>query len=107
MMEDQNLDIRCGLFLSIQINKSVIEECIDNEVQIYLADDGGVENYQGFEFANIGDNTYEDMFYEEFKSRYIDRLNNDRVVYDDIIDNLVNEYINKKWINIVYDISNN
>lgn len=107
-MEDQNLDIRCGMILNIQINKSVINDYIDDEVQSYLeCNDGDVENYQGFEFTRCGDNTYSDMFIEEFKSQYIDRLNNNQVVIDDIIDNLVNEYINKNWINILYGVSNN
>lgn len=107
-MEDQNLDIRCGMILNIQINKSVINDYIDDEIQSYLeCNDGDVENYQGFEFARCGDNTYSDMFIIEFKSQYIDRLNNNQVVIDDIIDNLVNEYINKNWINILYGVSDN
>lgn len=109
-MEDQNLDIRCGMILNIQINKSVINDYIDNELQLYLeCNDGDVENYQGFEFARCGDNTYSDMFIEEFKSQYINRLNNSisDAPISDIIDNLVNEYINKNWINILYGVSNN
>ena len=105
-MSDQYLDIRCGMFLGIQLNRSVMNERIDDVVREYMCrfEDVSLRDYLGFYFADCGDTTYEDMFYKEFKSQYIYRLNNkDRVNDDDILEilqNLVYEYLDKKWINV-------
>ena len=108
-MEDQNLDIRCGMILNIAVNKSVINDYIYNEVEKYVEDNEGVENYQGFGYSLCGDKNYSDMFITEFKSQYINRLNNsisDSPI-SDIIQNMVKEYINKNWIYILYGVSDN
>jgi len=107
-MQDQNMDIRCGLILNIQVNKSVINEYIYEELQSNISN----ENYEGFEYAKCGDNTYEDMFMEEFKSEYINRLNQSNncsinEIIQDIIAYLVLEYLNKNWIIILYGVSDN
>lgn len=114
-MQDEAKDIRCGLILNIAINKSVIYEYIDDIVRRYIEDNEPEEKYElfdDFEFTMCGDNTYEELFMEEFKSKYINSLNtyNNINLHNkrfDIIDNMVNEYINKKWINIVYGVSDN
>ncbi len=106
-MQDEAKDIRCGLILNVAVNKSVIYEYIHDAVSEYLEanDDDNIDNFQDFEFSKCGDNTYEDMFYEEFKNQYIDVLNTFRDTdgpMQDIICNLVNEYLNKKWMYIIY-----
>lgn len=98
-MKHESKDVRCGLILDIQLNKSVIYEYItETMISIYMSED--------WEFAKCGDNTYEDMFMEEFKNQYIDILNNcnnsdlNHEVYL-IISDMVNEYMNNKYINKV------
>lgn len=101
-MQDEAKDIRCGLILNIAVNKSVIYEYINETmISIYMCEE--------WDFTQA---MYEDMFMEEFKSQYINVLNKtnnwdlNQEVYD-IISNMVNEYMNNKYINKVYVVSDN
>jgi hypothetical protein len=103
-MQDQSKDIRCGMFLGLSINRSNVSEDIDSIVKNYLEyTDGDFENYQDIEFVN---HNQEDMFYEELKYDMLsalDKFNFTRERYYETLENLVIEYIQKNWINILYD----
>jgi hypothetical protein len=109
-MQHEFKDVRCGLFLNIAVNKSYLYDIIHDTIVGYIEcneDEGKLENFDDWEFTKCGDNTYEDMFMEEFTSQLLDRLNANNYpqleeMEDDIVSNLVNEYLNKKWIKIKF-----
>lgn len=91
-----------GMFSGIKVNKKAIEKIIHDKIRLYLHvnEDITIKNID-FEFAKCGDKTYEVCFMKEFESKFIIRLNNDKIIYDDIIENLVDKYLDEKWINVL------